>query len=42
MHSPLLGEFLGTMMLIFLGDGKVLDAGNGHATATVNMAGGVQ
>jgi putative ABC transport system ATP-binding protein len=28
--------------LIFLGDGKVLDSGNAHATATVNMAGGVQ
>jgi putative ABC transport system ATP-binding protein len=28
--------------LIFLGDGKVLDAGNAHTTATVNMAGGVQ
>ncbi|PYU07669.1 MAG: aquaporin, partial [Acidobacteria bacterium] len=23
MHSPLLGEFLGTMMLILLGDGVV-------------------
>ena len=28
--------------LIFLGDGKVLDSGNAPATATVNMAGGVQ
>jgi putative ABC transport system ATP-binding protein len=40
-HERALAERYATRM-IFLGDGKVLDAGEQTATATVNTAGGVQ